>query len=82
VWGVGDVNRKSVAGTVAGFLGALVFCIAVVSSHGLGAPWLALSVVLAVSNALIELYSPRGTDDFAMATSNALLCWAFGAWMY
>ena len=82
VWGVGDVNRKSIAGTVAGFLGALVFCVAVVVSHGLGTPWLVLSVVLAASNCLIELYSPRGTDDFMMATANALMCWAFGAWMY
>lgn len=82
VWGVGDVNRKSIAGTVGGFVAALVFCLAIVSSHGLGAPWIALSVVLATSNSLIELYSPRGTDDFTMATANALLCWAFGAWLY
>ena len=26
VWGIGDVNRKSVGGTVSGFAGALVFC--------------------------------------------------------
>jgi hypothetical protein len=82
VWGVGDVNRKSIAGTVAGFLGALVFCLAVVTSHGLGAPWLALSVVLAVSNCLLELYSPRGTDDFTMATANALICLGFGELLY
>jgi len=28
------------------------------------------------------LFSPRGTDDFFMATTNALLCWAFGVLMY
>ena len=82
VWGVGDVNRKSIAGTVAGFLGALVFCLAVVTSNGLGAPWFVLSVVLAVSNCLIELYSPRGTDDFTMATANALICLGFGMWLH
>lgn len=82
VWGVGDVNRKSVAGTVGGFLCALVFCVAVVLAHGLGWPWLVLSLVLAASNSVLELYSPRGTDDFTMATANALICWAFGAWMY
>jgi hypothetical protein len=32
-----------------------------------------------VSNTLFELFSPRGTDDFTMATSNALICWGFGA---
>jgi dolichol kinase len=80
VWGIGDVNRKSVAGTVAGFLAALILCVWVVTAHGLGTPWLILSLVLATSNSLLELYSPRGTDDFTMATTNALICWAFGAW--
>ena len=80
VWGIGDVNRKSVTGIVAGFLAALIFCVWVVTAHGLGTPWLMLSLVLAISNSLLELYSPRGTDDFTMATANALICWAFGAW--
>ncbi len=79
VWGIGDVNRKSVAGIVGGCLSALVFCVWVVTAHGLGTPWIVLSIVLAASNTLFELYSPRGTDDFTMATSNALICWAFGA---
>jgi hypothetical protein len=79
VWGIGDVNRKSVAGIVGGFLSALVFCVWVVTAHGLGTPWIALSVVLAASSTVLELYSPRGTDDFTMATTNALLCWGFGA---
>ena len=82
VWGIGDVNRKSVAGIVGAFVATLALCVAVVLSHGLGAPWVALAVVLAASNTLLELYSPRGTDDFTMATANALICWAFGAWLY
>lgn len=77
VWGIGDVNRKSVGGTLSGFVGCLVFCLWIVSSHGLPAPWLGLAAVIAVSNTLLELFSPRGTDDFTMATTNALLCWAF-----
>jgi hypothetical protein len=28
-----------------------------------------------------ELFSPRGTDDFTMATANALLCWGFGVFV-
>ncbi len=79
VWGLGDVNRKSVAGTVAGFLGALVLGVVVVTAHALPASWLALVFVIAVSNTLFEFFSPRGTDDFTMATANALLCWGFGA---
>jgi dolichol kinase len=82
VWGIGDVNRKSVTGLVAGFLAALIFCVWVVTANGLGAPWLILSLALAISNSLLELYSPRGTDDFTMATANALVCWAFGAWLH
>ena len=78
VLGIGDVNRKSVGGTVAGFVGALAFCLVVV--QGLPAPWIGLAIVLTVSNTLLELFSPRGTDDFTMATSNALICWAFGVW--
>ena len=35
-------------------------------------PWIGLAVVIAVSNTLLELFSPRGTDDFTMATANAL----------
>jgi dolichol kinase len=80
VRGIGDVNRKSIAGVVGGFLAALFFCVWLVTGHGLGTPWLVLSLVLAVSNTLLELYSPRGTDDLTMATGDALICWAFGAW--
>jgi hypothetical protein len=79
VWGIGDVNRKSIGGTVSGFVACLVFCLWIALGHGLPMPWVGLAVVLAVSNTLLELFSPRGTDDFTMASANALLCWAFGA---
>ena len=82
VWGVGDVNRKSVAGTVAGFLAALALCLWVVSLQHLGGSWVALSFVISLSNTVLEFYSPRGTDDFTMATASALICLAFGAWLH
>jgi hypothetical protein len=78
VWGIGDINRKSVAGVVSGFTGALVFCLWIVIGHGLPASWMGLAVVIAISNTVFELFSPRGTDDFTMATSNALICLGFG----
>ena len=81
VWGIGDINRKSIGGTLSGFVGALVFCSWVVVSHGLPGSWLALAVVISVSNTTLELFSPRGTDDFTMATANALICWGFGAFI-
>ena len=79
VRGIGDVNRKSVAGIVSGLGGCLIFCLWIVLANGLPAVWLALAVTIAISNTLLELFSPRGTDDFTMATANALICWAFGA---
>ena len=82
VWGLGDVNRKSIAGTWGGFLAALTLCLSVVVAHGLPLPWIALAVVISVSSTLLELFSPRGTDDFTMATGNALLCWAFACFVY
>jgi len=82
VWGIGDVNRKSIEGTIAAFAGSLALCLWVVQSRGLPAPWLGLAVAISISNTVLELFSPRGTDDFTMATSNALICWAFGALMY
>jgi hypothetical protein len=82
VWGIGDVNRKSVAGTVACFASSLLFCLGIVWASGLTAPWIALAVLVSLSNTAFELFSPRGTDDFTMTVANALICWAFGAWLY
>jgi len=78
VWGIGEVNRKSVAGTWACFLGSLATCLVLVYASGLGPAWVGLAVVVSLSNTAFELYSPRGTDDFTMATANAFLCLAFG----
>ena len=79
VWGIGDINRKSIGGTVTGFVAALVFCLGIVVGRGLPAPWIGLAIVIAISNTLLELFSPRGTDDVTMASTNAAICWAFGA---
>jgi hypothetical protein len=78
VWGIGDVNRKSIAGVVSGFTGALAFCLWVVLGHGLPSPWIGLAIAIAISTTALELFSPRGTDDFTMATANALICLGFG----
>jgi dolichol kinase len=77
-WGIGEVNRKSVAGTFACFSGSLVACLALLWANDLPVAWLGLALMISVSNTFFELFSPRGTDDFTMATANGLLCWAFG----
>ena len=82
VWGIGEVNKKSIAGTWACFLTSLAIGVSLVLANGLPPVWLGLVVAVSVSNTLFELFSPRGTDDFTMATANALLCWAFGAMVY
>ena len=66
---------------MSGFVAALVFCLWIVMGRGLPAPWIGLAIVIAVSNTLLELFSPRGTDDVTMATTNAMICWAFGAFV-
>jgi dolichol kinase len=81
VLGVGEVNRKSIAGTVTGFLCGLAFAVGLVLANDLPAGFVAMAVALAVSSSALELASPRGTDDFTMATANALIVWAFGAWV-
>jgi dolichol kinase len=79
---MGEVNRKSVEVTVAGFLASLALCLAVVFGQHLPLMWVFLALVISLSNTLLELFSPRGTDDFTMATANALLCWGFGVLVY
>ena len=78
VWGIGDVNRKSVGGTVTGFVASLALSVGIVVANGLPGSWLVLALVIAISNTVLELFSPRGTDDFTMATVNALICCLFG----
>lgn len=70
------------AGTVGCFAASLAFCLWIVASNGLPASWIVLVVLVSISNTALELFSPRGTDDFTMAIGAALVCWAFGAWIY
>jgi len=82
VWGIGEVNRKSIAGTWACFLASFALCAGLVLANGLPFAWIGLAVAVSLSNTAFELFSPRGTDDFTMAIGNALVCWAFGALLY
>jgi len=78
VWGFGDINRKSWEGVLMAFVCTLAVNMAIVWFNHLSMPWVVLGVGLAVVNPLVELCSPRGTDDFTMATTNALICLGYG----
>jgi hypothetical protein len=78
VWGIGDMNKKSWAGVVSGFVLTLAMNLCIVWSMQLSLAWCVLGLLLAVLNPLVELFSPRGTDDFTMATINALVCLGYG----
>ena len=78
VRGIGDVNRKSIGGTISGFAAALIFSLWIVVGQGLPPAWIALALIISIASTLTELFSPRGTDDFFMATANALICLVFG----
>ena len=79
VRGIGDVNRKSIAGVVSGLAGCLILCVGIVLANSLSGAWIALAVIISISNTAFELFSRRGTDDFTMASANALICWVFGS---
>ena len=81
-WDQGRWIGQAECGTVACFASSLLFCLWIVSANGLAPAWIALAVLISVSNTVFELFSPRGTDDFTMTVANALICWAFGAWLY
>lgn len=76
------MSKKSIASTWACFLASLAICLGLVFSNGLPPVWIALAVAVSLSNTFFELLSPRGTDDFTMATANALVCLAFGVMVY
>src|SRR5258708_6808494 len=45
VWGLGDVNRKSLEGTAAAFIGSMAVCLSVVFLQHLPSSWIALAIV-------------------------------------
>ena len=66
-------------GVGAAFVFTLILNWSLVAANGLSLSWWVLGALIALLNPLVELVSPRGTDDFTMATSNALFCLGFGA---
>lgn len=81
VWGVGQINRKSVLGTVAVFLGSLLPLLLVVSLNNLPIEWWWLCLSVAATTSTIELIAPRSTDNFFIPVGNALVCLIFAVYV-
>ena len=77
VWGIGEINRKSVLGTISVFLGSLLPLMWVVAFKGLSLPWWLLCWAVAIATTVVELVSPRGTDNFFIPLGNAMVCLVF-----
>jgi dolichol kinase len=77
VWGVGEINRKSLLGTVSVFLGSLLPLLLIVFFNALPWPWWLMCLSIALITTLVELIAPRGTDNFFIPLANALVCLIF-----
>ena len=77
VWGIGEINRKSVLGTISVFLGSLLPLLGIVAYQGLSLPWWLLCWAVAIATTIVELIAPRGTDNFFIPIGNALVCLVF-----
>ncbi|MEO1394357.1 MAG: hypothetical protein AAFV90_15730 [Cyanobacteria bacterium J06634_5] len=77
VWGIGEINRKSVLGTAAVFFGSLVPLLLVDAFNQLPWPWWLLALAVSTLTTLIELFAPRGTDNFFIPVGNATVCLTF-----
>ncbi|MEO1402387.1 MAG: hypothetical protein AAFV72_14255 [Cyanobacteria bacterium J06635_1] len=77
VWGIGQINRKSLLGTASVFLGSLLPLLLIVAIQGLPPAWWGLCFAIATVTMIIELAAPRGTDNFFIPVGNALICLTF-----
>jgi len=80
VWGIGQINRKSVLGTVSVFLGSLIPLLLIVFLRDLSFQWWLLCLVVAITTSIIELTAPRSTDNFFIPIGNALVCLMFAVY--
>ncbi|MDJ0674894.1 MAG: hypothetical protein QNJ36_05875 [Calothrix sp. MO_167.B42] len=77
VWGVGEINRKSLLGTFSVFMGSLLPLLLIVFFNGLPWEWWLMCLSIALTTTIVELIAPRGTDNFCIPLGNALVCLIF-----
>lgn len=74
VWGVGQINRKSLLGTASVFFGSLLPLLLIVYLNNLSFHWWLLCLFVSATTTIVELVAPRSTDNFFIPISNALVC--------
>ena len=77
VWGIGQINRKSVLGTVSVFLGGFLPLLLITSLNGLSFQWYLLGFAVSATTTVVELVAPRGTDNLFIPIGNGLICLLF-----
>jgi dolichol kinase len=77
VWGIGQINRKSVLGSMAVLLGSLLPLAFIIVSKSLSLEWWFLCFGVAITTTVVELIAPRSTDNFFIPLANALVCGIF-----
>ena len=77
VWGMGEINKKSLEGTAAMFISSFCIMIALNIYYSLGWAWYIFAVFISAVATLVELYAYRSTDNVCMLISSALLSVAF-----
>lgn len=77
VRGIGDTNKKTIAGTVAVFSSTLLALLLVWQVFPTPPGYLGLAVSICFVSTLVELYAPRSTDSFFIPVANVavILIW-------
>lgn len=83
VWGIGEVNKKSIAGTSAVFLGSLLPLLLIIFLKDASLIYVQLAFLVSFITTFVELYAPRSTDSFFIPIVNvfAVLGWLWGVGM-
>ncbi|MCP4348489.1 MAG: hypothetical protein GY795_23645 [Desulfobacterales bacterium] len=83
VWGIGEVNKKSIAGTVAVFFGSLLPLFLVIYLKDVSLIYVQLAFLVSIVTTFVELYAPRSTDSFFIPIVNVfvVLGWLWGVGM-
>jgi hypothetical protein len=79
VWGLGEHNKKSVEGTLAVFVSSLICAVGAVIYYEMRPISYLLAIIVSSVSTILELYSPRSTDNIFMLLGNLSCCLLFAS---